>query len=289
VDGNEIGEDGLSTRSVRLRSVRSSDGDWLYELLTCEAGARWRYRGRTPSPAEFAADLWRGVHTQFVACAADGGRPVGLVGIYNLNQGAGHCHLFAVGGEGGAPLVAEAAGLLVTWAFDHLDVRKIWIEAPEFNLAQFAGLTSIAAVEGRLEDFDFWRGRYWDLFILSVVRQRWDESMRPLVERRRPLAARGDPGAAGVLDPAHHQALEVLLGELLPLDSLGAIELLTALEEAAGTELGYEVVVDLPDGIDEAMGCIVRRLDRAQQSAGMVAGSPAIGQEPSRLATTQIS
>ena len=116
----------LASRAVALRPVRAADLEWLYQLLTFEAGSRWRYRGRTPSHADFAADLWRGVHAQFVVGAADG-EPVGLVGLVNMHHAAAHCQAFAVGAPGHGDLVTEGFGLLLDWAFTELDVDKVWI------------------------------------------------------------------------------------------------------------------------------------------------------------------
>ncbi len=272
------------TRSVELRPVRPGDVDWLYDLLVCERGGRWRYRGRTPDPAEFAADLWKGVFSQYVVRGADGAA-LGLVGLYNVNAVAATGHLFAVASASAGPLVTEGAGALVNWAFDHLEARKLWIEVAESNLGQFARLADVAEIEGRLTDFDYWQGRYWDHFILSIARQRWDEALRPLVERRTlpidplPSAASGAPAAQ----------LEPLLAELLPLDSLGAVELLATIEEQLDAAVPPEVVTDLPDDPRAAAACIAARLGPPQQCGARSAGSPGKGHEPSSVMTSQSS
>lgn len=287
----------LRTRRVELRPVLSTDMDWLYALLTFEAGSRWRYRGRTPGHAEFANDLWHGVHTQYVVCTPTA-QPVGVVGTYNVNHSAGHCHLFAVASPDHGAEVTEGTGLLIDWAFTTFDLHKIWVEAPEFNLAQFAGLTRVAEVEGRLRDYEFWQGRFWDVLILSIGRRRWSEVMGPVVERRRadaaaaavgvpdpePGAASGDrpapaPGAGGGfpkvaavgdVDPLGGTAVADLLGSVWPLDSVGAVELTARLEE----RLGHELPPDLLDGLEvlpleEAAVVLAGRLGRPR---GPVAG-----------------
>ena len=279
----------LSSRSVRLRAVRSGDHDWLYELLAVDSGSRWRYRGRTPNPAEFQQDLWRGVHAQFVVVDR-AGRPVGLVGSYNVNSAAGHCHLFAVSAQDTTHAVAEATGLLINWLFDEFDFHKLWIEAPEFNLRQFATLTDVADVEGRLTNFDYWRGRYWDVLILSLNRHRWDERHRHILERRRRPLTGGAVDA--VPDPGE---LRALLGDLLPLDSLGAIEAISWLEERLDSELDVELLEGLGDL--DAAGAAVELHRRLQDLAGPVAQqafgndgrSIWNGQDPSTVAVTLMS
>jgi RimJ/RimL family protein N-acetyltransferase/acyl carrier protein len=280
----------LASRNVRLRAVRSGDHDWLYELLAVDTGSRWRYRGRTPNPAEFHQDLWHGVHAQFVVLDRED-RPVGLVGAYNFNNVAGHCHVFAVGAQDSGSVVAEASGLLINWLFDEFDVHKLWIEAPEFNLQQFANLIDVADIEGRLTNFDYWRGRYWDVLILSVNRRRWDERYRGVVEQRqRSLSdARVHAAVPSV------EAINERLAALAPLDSLAAIELVSWLED----EMECELDVGLLEGLtglapDDVAAQIRTRLSdhpgsAHQQPSGNDGRAVAAGHEPSSDAVTLTS
>lgn len=285
-----MGNASLRTRSVQLRAVRSSDQDWLYELLTADSGSRWRYRGRTPNPAEFAQDLWRGVQSQFVVTTA-AGAPVGLVGTYNANPTAGHCHLFAVGVADCGPQVTEAAGLLINWAFDEFDLHKIWIEAAEFNLAQFASLTTVADIEGRLTNFDFWRGRFWDVLILSINRQRWDERHRGVLERR------ADPVGAGASVRLSQDDIEALLEDFLPLDSLGTVEVLSDLEERLDQPLDVTILSGLDElNAHDAATLLHQRLDTAaacdvasQHELGGFGRATGNGHSTSAVANTETS
>lgn len=235
----------LRSRHVELRPVMQSDMEWLYSVMVLSAGSRWRYRGKTPSPAVFASDLWSGVHAQFVV-VDDRLDPCGIVGLYNANPTASHSHLFAVGEHGRHRAVTEGAGLLIEWAFAELDFDKIWIETPEFNLQQFASLTTVAEVEGRLRDFDHWQGRFWDLYILSLSRTRWQEMMSSRVrDRSRNLL----PADANGFDRTR---LELTMIELWPIDSLGFVELLTDIEEMLGVAVDDRLLddlalLDLPD------------------------------------------
>ena len=229
----------LSSSRMRLRSVRAADGDWLYDLLTRTSGSRWRYRGRTPAPGDFHVDLWRGVLSQFVVTdAAD--RPVGLVGAYNANTTAGHCHVFAVGASDRGRLITEATTRFADWLFESFEFHKLWIETAEFNLAQFASLVEVATVEGRLTNFDYWGGRFWDLLIMSVTQERWTSHRRSAHSG----AVRIDAGSGS--GPIDARQLAMVLGERLPLDSLAAVELLDELEELVGHALDYELL----DGVD---------------------------------------
>lgn len=274
----------LSSSRVRLRSVRAADSDWLYDLLTRTSGSRWRYRGRTPAPGEFHVDLWRGVLSQFVVTDAED-RPVGLVGAYNANTTAGHCHVFAVGATDQGRLITEATARFADWLFESFEFHKLWIESAEFNLAQFASLTDLATVEGRLTNFDYWGGRFWDLLILSVTQERWTRHRRAWsASSASPATRRAGASGAATVDVA---TLGPLLEDRLPLDSLRAVELLDELEELSGIVLDYELL----DGVDrleptEAAEVLAARLATvvAQQSGERTGAPSGNGHSPSDVA-----
>jgi len=275
----------LSSTRVRLRSVRATDGDWLYDLLTRTSGSRWRYRGRTPAPGEFHVDLWRGVLSQFVVTDVDD-RPAGLVGAYNANTTAGHCHVFAVGATDQGRLITEATARFADWLFESFEFHKLWIESAEFNLAQFASLTELATIEGRLTNFDYWGGRFWDLLILSVTQERWVSHRR---SSRSQSAVRPGASGPGVIGAA---ALEALLADRLPLDSLRAVELLDELEELAGTVLDYELLdgIDRLDPVGAAEVLAARLATAGAQQSGERTGAPSgNGHSPSEVASTHSS
>ena len=276
----------LSSNRVRLRSVRAADGDWLYDLLTRTSGDRWRYRGRTPAPGDFAVDLWRGVLSQFVVTDRED-RPAGLVGAYNANTTAGHCHVFAVGAVEQGRLITEATALFADWLFETFEFHKLWIESAEFNLAQFASLSELATIEGRLSNFDYWGGRFWDLLILSVTQARWT------AHRRRTAApwSTSPSGPPAVIVPGAGE-LPPLLEDRLPLDSLRAVELLDELEELAGMILDYELLhgVDRLGASDAAEVLAARLAAVAAQQSGDGCGSPSTnGHSPSTVASTHSS
>ena len=220
----------LRSRGAQLRPVRVSDSGWLYELLVSERGSRWRYRGRTPSPTEFEGDLWRAVYSQWVVEDTDS-QPVGLVGLYNHMPAVAAAHLFAIGATDCGHTISEGAGLLLEWGFNELDIDKVWIETPEFNLVQFRSIQDFAQIEGQLRNFDHWHGRFWDLYILSVTQQNWERSRArgTLRSRQVPVGAGTSAVAAGI-----ELELTSLFESAWPLDSLARIETLTILEDAMG-------------------------------------------------------
>lgn len=257
----------LSSRAVLLRPLLPSDGEWCYALMCGPAGERWKYRGRTPSPEVVANDLWRGVFAQFVVLERPTGRRAGLVGFYNTSPEAARAHAFAIAEPDLAPLVTEGFGLLLAWGFDHHRFDRVFIETAEFNAANFESLGRAAVVEGRLRNYEVWRGRFWDLLILSVTAEAFASTFGELLAGRRSSEPLRTMTAAQFTD---------LLADLWPLDSLGSVEALHALEEVAGRPVPNDVLHGLPDDAGAAAIVLLQRAvgspDRAADAVLSTAG-----------------
>lgn len=228
----------LASRRVQLRPLLPSDGEWVYALMCGPAGARWRYRGRTPSPEVVAADLWRGVFAQFVVSDRADGRPCGLVGLYNVALDAARGYGFALAEPDRATWVTEGFGLLCRWGFAQHGLERIFLEVPEFNLDHLASLGDAATVEGRLRNHDHWRGRYWDLFVLSLTPSTFDERFAAVLGRR---IAESPEQAASPAD------VEAMVAACWPLDSLGLVEVLDALESCVGAPVDQDLLLAIDE------------------------------------------
>lgn len=199
----------LESRRVRLRALRPSDYEWLYDsAMSTSVGFRWRYRGATPSPEQFVTSLWEGVLAQFVVEGCEKKLPRGLVTIFNANfrEGFAHISVLSHPDSVGRGHVLEGLGLLIDYAFRVWGFRKLYAESLEVNLRQFAsGLGRYFVEEGRLKDHEAYGGAFWDLVVLAIWREAWvaartlgiDESRgvapadRPIVseDRSRPSPA----------------------------------------------------------------------------------------------------
>jgi RimJ/RimL family protein N-acetyltransferase len=175
-----------STRRIRTRIVTPADYPFLYTIATEPAASyRWRYRGATPSPEQFASELWQGVLCQYLVERRDGGAPVGLLSAYQADLANRTCYVALLGDRthDASGLMLEAALLFVTYLFHTWDLRQIYAEVPGYTLDAFgSGMGRYFREEGRLVDHSYHAGRYWDLHILAIHRADWEKTAVPLLD-----------------------------------------------------------------------------------------------------------
>jgi RimJ/RimL family protein N-acetyltransferase len=177
-------------RWVSLRPVRSVD----YELiraaeLSDDLAVRWRHRGATPSPEQFAQRLWAGVLAQYLVVAHHDEHVVGLVTAYDADMTSGTVWVGFVrfDSSGHSPLMVEGIVLLVDHLFEHWPFRKLYGETVDFNLAGLRNpLARLLVQEGRLREHVYAAGRYWDLHHLALYRSTWLEWRPRLLPRPTP-------------------------------------------------------------------------------------------------------
>lgn len=252
--------DELGSRSVQLRPLLPEDSSWCYAMMCGPAGASWRYRGRTPSPEVFQSDLWRGVYAQYLVVERASGRRCGLVGLYNASLEASRAHAFAVAEPSLSAPVSEGFGLLLDWAFREVGLSRVFLEVPEFNAQNFASLGDAAVVEGRLRNYEIWKGRFWDLLFVSISAESFSQRVGPLLERRRG----GSGSGVSVSEFAD------FVRDSWPLDSLALVEALDMLEECCGRPLdSVDLAAVDAEGPAVFVDGLLRQV-RAERAAGPV-------------------
>ena len=71
-------------------------------------------------------------------------------------------------------LVLFGFELFVDHLFRSWNLRKLIVEIVEMNLPQFgSAVETVLQIEGRLREFEFYDGRYWDLVIAVIDKTRW--------------------------------------------------------------------------------------------------------------------
>jgi acyl carrier protein len=164
----------IRSRHVYLKPIDPSDYALLQMLETVgDPAPRWRHRGVTPSPDQWAQTLWSGVLVQFMVVGAQGNKPIGRVLIYQPNFQDRYAYFAAMRFEtrDRSPLMVFGISVFLRYVFSYWPFDKLYMEVPEYNLDQFAsGLGRFFQIEGRLRRHLRMGGRAWDQLILALYR-----------------------------------------------------------------------------------------------------------------------
>ena len=176
----------LTGRRVRLRAATPQDYEYIYALTTHEQiGWRWRYRGVTPNPDTFSQALWHNTLVNFVIERVEVPQRIGFCQAFDASERDGFCHLGLILDPSLSRMgwAIESGALFVNYLFTIWNFRKLYATVTEFNLDNFASVTSHGfVIEGRLTEHEYHDGRYWDLLIMSMTRgmgEGWPQSHRP--------------------------------------------------------------------------------------------------------------
>lgn len=170
--------------SARLRPISPADVDALYSAsLDPRASHRWRFRGRTPGPAEFGRLLFgHDVLCQFMVVELDSGAAVGLISAYDVDLVAGHVKVAAQRlpaektPSTSKGLMFEGFFIFAQYLFDHFALTKLILEVPEYNLSLLdTGQRTMLRLEGCLKSHYYYGDRYWDHYFLALYRSEWEE------------------------------------------------------------------------------------------------------------------
>jgi RimJ/RimL family protein N-acetyltransferase len=164
----------LANARISLDPVTPKYYEFLYSLaIEGESSFRWLTAGGIPPIEKFVSGLWDGVLTQFVVRDKSSHRPCGHVISYNADLHSGHAGIAVAASleartTGAVP---EAAIIFMNYCFTVYNLRKLYLEVPEYNHPQFAsGLGKFCREEGRLREHLYYDGRYWDRYVYAVYR-----------------------------------------------------------------------------------------------------------------------
>lgn len=160
-------------RHTVVRPVAPEDYEWLFKVaLHTPAGSRWRLHGEMPTYDQFIATMLAGAKATCIIEGVDG-QPLGMVQLWHHDGLSRHAQLTAFlspEAEGrGWPL--EGVLLFIDYAFAAFDLRKLYVEALEPELASYRSLVgSVLKEEGRLRDHQYLFGQYVDGYLLAIYR-----------------------------------------------------------------------------------------------------------------------
>lgn len=174
----------LTGRWVTLRPITPGDYEFLHRMtVDARTIVRWRPRGTTPSPEQFPQFLWQNVLAQFLVEQTDERIPVGTVTAYNADPRNSVVYLaVAITPEfEKSGWALEAVVIFIEYLFRVWNLRKVYIEAVEFNFAEYAsGIGRFFQLEGCLRDHEYFEGQYWHVYISALYRENWPETARRL-------------------------------------------------------------------------------------------------------------
>lgn len=187
-DANNLKGAPRTGRWVSLVPIAPQYMTFLYQLATNEEnGFRWLLAGMVPPAEAFEQNLWKGVLAQFVVIVRSSSAPIGIVIAYNAEMNHGFAYLgadFAPNVQG-IGIAIEAVELFVDFVFATYNLRKLYMEVPEYNRPSMAhGIGGILREEGVLREHTYFRGQYWDRHMLALYRDEFLAAPRTALGRR---------------------------------------------------------------------------------------------------------
>ena len=177
-DAFRIDVGAVTMGDVRLRALQGSDLGPLYEMSSQPSSSfRWRFRGQIVSFDHFVQTLEENVLVQMVAEDRRTGQPLSLNVLYGYDHFNQTCTFGYIGFAGTEDLSFErtlGVALTFSYGFSRWPLRTIYAEIPGYNTNVLEGLPGdFVREEGRLRDFFFYDGAWWDKVIIAISRGDW--------------------------------------------------------------------------------------------------------------------
>lgn len=122
------------------------------------------------------------INFMFTIVDLDSGKPIGAAGLLYINWinrsgdfsfyiGENEVYIDEVG------IAKEAADLLIRYGFNNLNLNKIWMELYEFDMKKinFFKEEFNFEIDGKLRQNCYEDGKYWDSFIISLLKSEFNK------------------------------------------------------------------------------------------------------------------
>lgn len=113
----------------------------------------------------------------FVMCLIDSGKPIGTIGLFDIDHVNGSAGMGIAIGEKqlwGQGLGGDALNALVDLGFGELRLERIWLEVYDFNARARRSYEKCGfTFEGTERHAIFRRGRHGDVHVMSILRDEW--------------------------------------------------------------------------------------------------------------------
>jgi RimJ/RimL family protein N-acetyltransferase len=104
-------------------------------------------------------------------------RLIGATGFHHIDARCRHASFGILLGDKeawGKGYGTEATGLMVGYAFETLNLNRVWLHVYEYNERGKRAYEKVGfRVEGRLRQDTFRDGRYWDTLVMGILRDEW--------------------------------------------------------------------------------------------------------------------
>lgn len=174
----------LEGRWTRSRPLTPADNDFAYALaIDPNVGGAVRLGGAVPSPEQFHRAMWDSVLGQWVVTSKDGSERLGIVVISSpdLRNGFAHLSVMAVDAHLRSGVIIDGLAAVIDFAFASWPFRMLYSEMTEDNYAKVASAVDrFFEREGCRKAQQFQNGRYQDVHLLTLTRERWAVTGRPL-------------------------------------------------------------------------------------------------------------
>ena len=109
-------------------------------------------------------------------------RLIGATGLHAIdwrNRQTGFGITLGVKEEWGKGHGTEATRLIVGYAFDTLNLNRVWLHAYEYNARALHIYERVGfSREGILRQETFRHGRYWDTIVMAILREEYEQQKR---------------------------------------------------------------------------------------------------------------
>jgi ribosomal-protein-alanine N-acetyltransferase len=110
-------------------------------------------------------------------------RPVGGTGLLQIDWRSRHaCFGITIGdaADWGKGYGTEATRLIVDHAFATMNLNRVWLQVIEYNERGLRIYEKIGfKKEGLLRQEHYRKGRYWNTWLMAMLREDWDAGQRP--------------------------------------------------------------------------------------------------------------
>jgi [ribosomal protein S5]-alanine N-acetyltransferase len=106
-------------------------------------------------------------------------RLIGGTGLHQIdfkNRNAGFGISIGAKEEWGKGFGTEATRLMVLYAFETLNLHRVWLHVYEYNARGIRTYEKVGfRKEGVLRQDTYREGRYWDTIVMAILREEWDD------------------------------------------------------------------------------------------------------------------